>query len=149
MKMERFRDLLDLRGAAVESWPAAEREAVRPLLQREPEARAALADAERLERLLARLPQGGADESASAARVLARLADLPPQRRPILGWLRPPPVFAGGRGFWPQTAALAAVAGIGVLIGISDFEATLDSAMGSDVSTLVFDAEPTVVGFAR
>jgi hypothetical protein len=149
MKTERFRDLLDLRGAAVESWPDAEREAARRLLADEPQAEAALAEAERLERLLARLPRDAADDSAAIGRVLAALADLPPQRRSFLDRFRSPPAVAGPRAFWPQMAALAAVAGVGVLIGISDLDAAQDSAVGSDVSTLVFGAEPIVVGLAR
>ena len=153
MNTERFRDLLDLRGAAVELWPAAEREAARRLLAGDAAARTALADAERLERLLARLPAGGADEAAAAGRVLARLAELPPQRRPLFRWLAAPAGAAPARPFWPQMAALAAAACLGVLIGVSDidaaFDGTVGGALGGDVSTLVFDAEPTVVGLAQ
>jgi hypothetical protein len=153
MNTERFRDLLDLRGAAIDLWPPAEREAARRLLASEAPARAALADAERLERLLARLSADDAGEPAAVGRVLARLADLPPQRRPFFRWFGAPAGANPARALWPQMAALAAVAGLGVLIGVSDLDAAFDGAVGgtvgSDVSTLVFDAEPTVVGLAQ
>jgi hypothetical protein len=153
MNTERFRDLLDLRGAAIDGWPATEREAARQLLASEAPARAALADAERLERLLARLPAGDAGGDAAVGRVLARLVDLPPQQRSLFRWLRPPAGAVPARAFWPQMAALAAAAGLGVLIGVSDVDAAFDGmiggAAGSDVSTLVFDAEPAVVGLAQ
>jgi hypothetical protein len=149
MNIERFRDLLDLRGAAIDFWPAAEREAARLLLASEAPARAALAEAERLERLLARLPAHDPGEAASVGRVLARLAELPPQRRPLFRWFGAPAGAAPARAVWPRMAALAAAAGLGVLIGVSDIDAALDGTVGGDVSTLVFDAEPAVVGLAQ
>ena len=52
LPLARFRALAETYGAAIETWPEAERMAARALLDRNPEARDALADAALLDRIL-------------------------------------------------------------------------------------------------
>ncbi|MBI4182791.1 MAG: hypothetical protein HY521_02190 [Proteobacteria bacterium] len=138
MKTERFRDLLDIRGAAIGGWPADEREEARRLLAAEPSAREALAAAERLERLLGRLP-ASPDAGAAAARIIESLRALPPQRRPWVPWAMPM-ARPGVGALWPRIAALAMVAGLGILVGVSDLALAPDLGDG-DMSALIFDAD--------
>jgi hypothetical protein len=143
VKLEQFGDLLDIHGARLERWPAAEREAARALLAQAPAARALLAEAERLDVLMARLRED-APVGAAAARVMARLAALPPQSQPWLVRLRR--ALPETRALWPQVAAYAAVAGIGVLLGTSDLVPAAEPALG-DVSALILNPDPGEPGF--
>jgi hypothetical protein len=75
--LARFRELLDAYGADAERWPADERAGARGLLAREPEARAALAAAAALDRILDLAPAA----EPSAALVGAVLAGAPAVHR--------------------------------------------------------------------
>lgn len=56
MQLTRFQDLLDARGPDLARWPEADREDAEALLAQSDQARAALAEAEALDRAMAELP---------------------------------------------------------------------------------------------
>jgi hypothetical protein len=107
---------------------------------------------ERLERLLglALKPPAApsrADEAA-ATRVLARLAELPRQKKPLWRW---PAVlvdwdFAPA---WPRMAALAGCLALGFTIGLTGLDRHFDrldakaaAASGADLGLIVYGPEP-------
>jgi hypothetical protein len=129
MNLDRFQDLLDSHGCAIGNWPVHEQEAARRLVAADKEAAARLAGAAKLDRLIegslgSRMFGSGSGEEAS--RVLARLpGKLPPQQparialadrlNKALNWLQ------GVRDTglpWPQAAALAFAAALGVVAGL-------------------------------
>jgi hypothetical protein len=146
MKLDEFRDRLDAHGADLSAWPEAQRAAADRLLADDPAAHAALQEVRQLDRLIARSVQGGSTD-ASAARVLARLAQpLPPQRRSRLSWAWPAALLevdlAPAR---LRIAALAGVAALGVVLGlfgpdVTDASVVVASAGEPDLA--VFEPEP-------
>lgn len=116
MQLDRFRDLLDARGADPRRWPPADAAAAVDLLARSAEARAALTEAQGLEALLDALPAVEPSSSLRAA-VLAIPVDHP---RPV----RPRPRF--GPATWLARVSLGRrlVAGavmatmLGMVIGV-------------------------------
>jgi hypothetical protein len=79
------------------------------------------------------------DPAAAGRRILERLQTLPPQRRRLAWW----PTLLARWDFtpsWPRVAALATMAGLGIVIGLSE----PDAASELDVSALIFDAGPGV-----
>lgn len=148
MKLDEFRDRLDAHGADLAAWPQDQRMAAERFLATEPAARTALDKAERLDRLIARsLAAGSRSQDASASRVLAALArPLPPQRRPLLSWSWPTALldvdFAPAR---LRIAALAGIAGLGVVLGLFGPDVTDAGFLGPGAATnlaTVFEAEP-------
>lgn len=129
MKLERFAELLAAYGAGAERWPESEREAAEALLAASPEARAALADARRLDRMLDALPNpaAGLDPGLVAARAIARS-----QAAAGAG--------ASRRGFWwfvPSLSGLAAAAVAGFLVGWAELDDPITADAAVDYSNYV------------
>ncbi|HEX3708471.1 MAG TPA: hypothetical protein VHV56_01140 [Pseudolabrys sp.] len=107
---------------------------------------------ERLDHLLAaalkRPAQSPQAEDAAAARVLARLAVLPRQKRPLWRW----PAILVDWDFapaWPRMAALAGCLAIGFTIGLTGVDRHFDrldaraaAASGADLGLIVYGPEP-------
>jgi hypothetical protein len=127
MELARFRRLLDIHCADIESWPAAERRAARALLAASSEAIRAHDEAAQLDRLFrsARV----AVSEASVQRVLAAVAT--PARRPALA----EPPF--GRP-WASTVLLAGMTALGIVVGLSDLAPAARTP--SDLVELIFDS---------
>lgn len=113
----RFRDLVAAYGANSARWPEAERDAARALIAASAEARDIVARAERLDTALAALPADVPD--AALSRLMAATA-FPPSRRSTRA-------LAAGfdwRGMmagvlWPRAAGLAAIAVLGIVVGLA------------------------------
>jgi len=123
-----FQDLLDRHGAHLSAWPHALRAAAEQCLAAEPQARAARDRALALDRLIVRA--GNTKPDAAAARVLARLGELPPQRRFALAWpaaLLTPDLSPARL----RIAALGAFACLGIVIGL----------FGPDIATGDYSAD--------
>lgn len=130
MIFERFKELLDAFGADFKRWPETERAAARALIAREPAARAALAEACRLDALLD-LYDLPADMAAEAR--LRTALDAVPAGATVRH------VLAS----WPRAAALAATLLLGVATGMVASNLAPDAANGeSDGVRLVLDAGP-------
>jgi anti-sigma factor RsiW len=150
MTLARFQHLLDVYGADFARWPQKPRLAAERLLAADKAAAAALARARELDALIARdpLPAGAAD----AARIMYALEArrLPPQRRRFL-WRRWPAElldfeFAPA---WPRLAALAGVAAIGFVIGLTDLAGPISSdPTGDEGLTVVADSDLGAIVFA-
>ncbi len=126
MGLARFRRLLDVHGADIRSWPAAERHAAEALLAASADAVRARDEAVQLERLFqsARV----AVSEASVQRVLGSLA-TPPRRN-----VSPRPRFHHP---WASTALLAGMAALGVVAGL--FDLTSAATAPADFAGLIFD----------
>jgi hypothetical protein len=118
MPMARFQALIDTHGAAPERWPETERAAARALLDRDAEARDAVADAALLDRLLAadRAP-APSDELVDA---LGRRFDA----RHAPAWWRPAAMAALAR---PGLALAGVAAALVVFVVVRD-PATIEPA---------------------
>jgi hypothetical protein len=148
MTMAEFQDLLDTYGAYPAAWPADERSAAARLLADEPQARAALEHAGRLD---AEIAQSLKATEADGRRVLATLSaqPLPRQRRGL--WALPSALldvdFAPA---WPRVAALAGVAALGFAIGLVGLDlgdgsiSAVAAASQADagLSVIEFESEP-------
>ena len=154
MSLARFIDLLDAHGADPAHWPHARRTPAQALLSSSAQARAKLAEAAKLDALIARHCQhAGEALDARATRVLARLEALPPQRRGFLARLLPAVLlefdFAPA---WPRFAALVGVAALGFAVGLSDAGVALTKKSASaitgttspdaDLSLMLFEPDP-------
>ena len=121
MNIAEFQDRLDSDGADLAAWPEAQRRSAEHLVAADPSARARLSAARRLDALLARASAlDAAPNEASAARVMTALRrPLPRQRRFALNWAWPAALLnvdlAPAR---LRIAALAGVAGLGVMLGL-------------------------------
>jgi hypothetical protein len=126
MELARFRRLLDIHGAEIQSWPAAERRAARDLLANSAAARRARDEASQLDRLF-RSARSAVSEAA-AQRVLGALAN-PPQRQAAVAprWERR----------WTSTALLAGMVALGAVVELFDL-APLTPA-SADLVELMFD----------
>jgi anti-sigma factor RsiW len=155
MKLTQFFRHLDAHGADLSRWPAGTRIAAERLIAANPDARAAHAQARSFDARLRQHLRKRADPRASAARVLARLDNpLPPQRRPLvpIWW----PAALLGSDFapaWSGCAALAAVALLGFVVGLSGAGSALtpgpyqtvrsaSAGTDSDLSMIVFEPDP-------
>ena len=130
MTKAQFRRLLDAHGADASRLPAALRDEAEAYLATDPAAAGVLRDAERLDRLIAGATAGSDPHRlrASAERVMAALGGaLPPQRRLLWSRLWPTELldvdFAPA---WARIGALAAVASLGFVIGLSDANLLVD-----------------------
>lgn len=115
MHIRRLRRLLAAYGADPRRWPEAEAPGAEALLRSLPQAEALQREARALDARLDRHPAPAPDQ-ALLERALARAAELeqeqPPAWLPWLGgWPRP---------VWPQLAALAGAAVLGLIVGWSD-----------------------------
>ena len=143
MTLAEFQDLLDRHGARLSAWPDAPRAAAEQFLAAEPSARAARDRALQLDRLIMRADNAKPD--AAAARVIARLGQLPAQRRFALAWPAAllTPDLAPAR---LRIAALGAFAFLGIVIGLFGPDiATGDysvAASAPEMSFAMFEPEP-------
>ena len=144
MTMAEFQDLLDAFGAYPAAWPADRRSAAARLLADEPQARAAL---ERAGRLDAAIAQSLKATEADGRRVLAALSaqPLPRQRRGL--WALPAALldvdFAPA---WPRVAALAGVAALGFAIGLVGLDLG-DGSISAVAAASQADAGLSVIAF--
>jgi anti-sigma factor RsiW len=149
MTLARFQHLLDVYGADLARWPQARRAAADRLLAADPAAAAALARARQLDALIARDPLS-ADADAGRIMLAMETRRLPPQRRHFL-WRRWPTElldldFAPA---WPRLAALAGVAALGFVIGLTDLAGPLTAAPTADEgTTVVADIDLGAIVFA-
>jgi hypothetical protein len=127
MELARFRRLLDIRGADIQSWPAAERRAARDLLEASTDAVRAHDEAAQLDRLF-RSARSAVSE-ASVQRVLGAVAS-PPRRKEAIEprWERP----------WTSTALLAGMAALGAAVGLLDLAPLASEPF--DLVELMFDS---------
>jgi hypothetical protein len=147
MTLARFQRLLDVHGVDPARWPQPERETAERLLASDAAAAGALAQARAFDALVAR----DAEAPADATHVLRALAarPLPPQRRRFL-WRRWPSElltldFAPA---WPRVAALAGVAALGFVIGLSDLGPSTVTPTGEDLTSILADNDIGAVVFA-
>jgi hypothetical protein len=140
VRLKRFHRLLDVHGPELGRWPAAEQAAARRLLADDPAARAAQDGARRLDDWLGQVPGPVGGGSANrVASVLRRLPQQQPPARwsvPIMLWDLLPP--------WPRGLALATMAALGIVVGLTDIGGTPAPASSADVSGLIFDPNPAV-----
>ena len=153
MSLARFVEFVETHGADPDRWPEKRREHVQSLLVASAEARAALAQAEKLDALIARHCRDG-DEEAATARVLRRLQALPAQRRGLLPRLLPAALLEFDLApAWPRFAALLGVAVLGFAVGLSDTGMALTkhsasaiigspNSSDSDLSLILFEPDP-------
>jgi len=155
MSLARFTDLLDAHGADPARWPHAWRKPARALLSSNTEAREKLAEAMKLDALIARHCEHGSEGfDTQAMRVLARLeAPLPPQRGGFLAKLFPAVLLDFDLApAWPRFAALLGVAALGFALGLSDAGVALTkrsasaitgtASADSDLSLMLFEPDP-------
>jgi hypothetical protein len=148
LTLARLQHLLDVHGGDLARWPQAQRSAAERLVAVDPAAAAALARAREFDSLIVRdpLPANAAD----AARIMHVIETrrLPPQRRRFL-WRRWPTElldldFAPA---WPRLAALAGIAAVGFVIGLTDLAGPLAPG-GDEGATVVADSDLGAVVFA-
>jgi hypothetical protein len=156
MRISRFRRLLDTYGSDLSRWPPLLLQAAQRLVSTEPAAARELAIARHLDALIVgymqRGPTGTAQaRDAMARRTLAALGgSLPPQRRHwMTGWLPAVLLEFDFAPAWPRMAALAGIAGLGFMVGLSDLNfpgvrgmAASSGGTDSDLSMIVFDQDP-------
>jgi hypothetical protein len=154
MTLGRFLRDLDAHGADLSRWPTDARIAAERLLATNAQARAAHAAALKLDELVFRHLQQTANTEASAGRVLARLGrQLPRQRSSLIpSWWPAALLELDFTPAWSRCAALAAVAMLGFMVGLSDVGSALTPApypgrspsvsSDSDLSTIVFETDP-------
>jgi ferric-dicitrate binding protein FerR (iron transport regulator) len=135
MRRSRLRRLIAAYGADASRWPEAERRAAARMAAADPSARAALADAGRLDELLdcaAPTPAAGPLE----------IAVLPAQRRSACGMLvRWVGSAAAGR-LGPALSIFAAASVVGVLIGTSSLADRVVGAQETEGMAGIFDGAP-------
>lgn len=156
MTHDEFEHLLVARGADVALWPEPARRRAREVMARDPSLAGLLATHAALDVRLARARSAGpgAQDLAAGRRVAARLAALPlPKQdaRAPVRWLPSWLLALDLRPAWPSIAALAGMAALGFLAGLSVISPSqLDAAMGdgahpqvtADLSMIVFEPGP-------
>jgi hypothetical protein len=156
MRIARFRRLLDAHGPDLSRWPSLSVPPARQLLSTDPAAARELEIARHLDALIVdymRRGPGGTLEArnAMAQRTLAALGgSLPPQRHYWLtAWLPAVLLEFDFAPAWPRMAALAGIAGLGFMVGLSDLNlpggrglVSSTSGTDSDLSMIVFDQDP-------
>jgi hypothetical protein len=165
MNVSRFRDLLDVHGSDIARWPRAIQDDARRFVAQDREAQAALAQAQRIDALIAAAEREPAADKVEAAvgRVTAALLarPLPPQHRRgfFARWWWPAELldldFAPA---WPRIAALASVAALGFAVGLAELGAVgdLDGSGGAGtvamasaeagLAAVMFEPDPLVGG---
>jgi hypothetical protein len=138
--LKQFLRLIDIHGADPARWPVAERAAAQRRAATDPAAQRALAEARRLGELLARVPAPAAGDTRR--RIAASLAQLPPQQSPY--WWPAPIALWDLLPRWPRAAALATMAALGILVGLTDLGGTPAPASSADLSGLIFDPNPQI-----
>jgi hypothetical protein len=149
MTLARFQRFLDVYGADLAAWPQSRRRTAERLLASDRGAAAALARARELDALIAR---DTPPAEAGAARILYAIETrpLPPQRRRFL-WRQWPTEllnleFAPA---WPRLAALAGVAALGFVIGLTDLAGPITPRTnGDEGASIVADNDIGAIVFA-
>ncbi|HML13231.1 MAG TPA: hypothetical protein VK456_07985 [Xanthobacteraceae bacterium] len=149
MSLRRFQRLLDAHGADLAHWPASQREAAERLLAGDAAAVAARARARALDALILREPAGS---DAGAARLVRALETrpLPPQRRHFL-WRQWPTELLNLEftPAWPRLAALAGLAALGFILGLTDIAGPITTASsGEETASILADNDIGAVVFA-
>ena len=136
MNETRLRRLIEAHGADPERWPPGERQAALALLDASAAARALVAEARRLDRLLEAVPVGSTAPAATAAlrRRIAALPVPPEAGAPTGGWTIGPWSLAR---LWPSAAGLAAAGLIGFVVGWTQLPPAGDQAEIGDLRELV------------
>jgi hypothetical protein len=159
MRIARFRRLLDIHGPDLARWPAPLVEPARKLVATDPMAKRELMISQRLDALIVNCMERGLAGPAATVkrgdsqmqRTLAALrGPLPPQqRRWLTAWIPAVLLEFDFAPAWPRMAALAGVAGLGFMIGLTDLNltgtrgpASVGSGADSDLSMIVFDQDP-------
>jgi len=156
MRIARFRRLLDTHGPDLSRWPPLLVQPARRLVSIDPAAARELEIARHLDALIVgymrRVPTGTvAARDAMVRRTLAALSgSLPPQQRHwMTTWLPAVLLEFDFAPAWPRMAALAGIAGLGFMVGLSDLNlpgvrGMVSSSGGtdSDLSMIVFDQDP-------
>lgn len=120
MKLVRFLTLLDAYGGDLSVWPAPDRAASARLIESDPQAREALAQARKLDRLI----RDGLKDERDREHVVEVLFSrpLPAQRRSVGGWFDAladwTVMDACFRLSWPRMAALICAGALGISIGL-------------------------------
>lgn len=132
MRMSRFERLLDAHGADLSRWPDADRAAGERLLAESAEARALVADAERLDRML----RDGLAAGAASARLRQAVRDIPLENphkpAPVRGWS-----WSVGLAWGSGFAAVAASAVLGFVVGMAELP-TAQPEPEADIAGLVY-----------
>ena len=148
MTLVRFQRALDVYGADLTRWPQSQRDAAERLLASDPAAASAFAQARALDALMMRDAMPTQANAASVLRVLER-RPLPPQRRRFLWQQWPSELlnldFAPA---WPRLAALAGVAALGFVIGLTDLGPILGLSNGDEATSIVADNDIGAIVFA-
>ena len=156
MRIARFRRLLDAHGPDLSRWPPLLVQPAQRLLSTDPAAARELEIARHLDALIVdymrRGPAGTLEaRNAMARRTLAALGgSLPPQQRHgLTAWLPAVLLEFDFAPAWPRMVALAGIAGLGFMVGLSDLNlpggrGLMSSSAGSDsdLSMIVFDQDP-------
>ncbi len=148
MRITHFRHLLETRGPELSRWPKPWAEAARRLVASDATAARELEAASRLEGLMLRHMAHDAVDPEATTRVLRALrGPLPPQHSSwSTAWLPTALLTLDLSPSWPRVAALAAVAGLGFVIGLSDLSigtrGTTAAATDTDLSMIVFEPDP-------
>jgi len=141
MDLDEFQDFLDTHGPDPATWPAEDRRQAEALLGRSAAARAALAEAQRLDSLLARTLATERASEALRARILATAAG---HARPAAA--REPWRFRFAPPWWIGAASATASLLLGIYVGVSGLPPFVPSepppAAGEivDVADLAFGA---------
>jgi anti-sigma factor RsiW len=148
MTLTRFQRALDVYGADLSRWPHSQRSAAERLMASDPAAAAAFAQARGLDALIARDATSTQADAAAVLRALD-MRPLPPQRRRFL-WRHWPNEllnldFAPA---WPRLAALAGVAALGFIVGLTDLAPISSLTSGDEAPSIVADNDIGAVVFA-
>jgi anti-sigma factor RsiW len=147
MTLARFQRLLDVHGADLARWPQPQRDAAERLLATDGAAAAALAQARALDALIGRDDVAQPDATGVLRALAAR--PLPPQLRRFL-WRQWPSEllsfdFAPA---WPRLVALAGVAALGFIIGLTDIAGPILTGTSEETGSLLADNDIGAVVFA-
>jgi len=138
MDATRLKRLIEAHGADPQRWPPDERAAALALLESSPEAQALVAEARRLDALLAAVPVGDTAPAATVA-LRRRIVALPTRRdggQSVGGghWMLGPWSFSR---LWPSAAGLAAAGLIGLVVGWTQLVPAGDQPEVGDLRDLV------------
>lgn len=136
MRIARLEQVLAAYGADPRRWPAAERDAALALIERSAEARARVAEARRLDRALdaAHVAVDRRTVDRVAGTIAARLSEPRPAGGSWTGFL-----WKVVAPTWSRGAALASVAVLGIMVGLSSDPALIDADGGYDGAISISD----------
>jgi hypothetical protein len=134
MSLARLEQVVAAYGADPQRWPETERDAARALVERSAEARARVAEARRLDRALDAAIV--TVDELSLARVTAKIRRGLAEPRAASGgsWLSF--LLGAVAPTWPRGAALASVAVLGILVGLSSDPSLFDDGTVDSVASI-------------